>query len=175
VGLATIGTSFTSAGTYYSSTNWDIDNNINFDTSDGDIEMVVDGELDIDGDISISGDNQVRFYVKGDVIMDGNPAVNTGGDPENLVMLVHSTADKVSDGGTPQFTGYIYAPNSDFEINGNGAYSNNVLGGVVANNIDAQTGTIRHVNPDFQLEIGQGVNALTFLHISTNPVTVTGS
>ncbi|MFC6721210.1 DUF7289 family protein [Halobacteriaceae archaeon SHR40] len=165
-----------SASTYYSDDDLDIGNNDPvFDTSDNDIEVVVDGTFDIGGnsEMEITGDGQVRFYVKGDVDMQGTP--DTGGDPEKLVVLVHSTADEVTFGGNQQFNGYIYAPNSGFEIDGGGGQDKNLYGGVVADTIAAGNGAIVHKKPGFQLEVGEGVNALTFLHISTNPVTISGN
>lgn len=166
-----------SAGTYYADDNLDIKDDIELDTSDGDIEIVVDGTLTIQSgnDVIISGDNQVRFYVRGDegekkdVDIRGSP--DTGDDPESLVILVHSEADTVETGGGAEFNGYIYAPNSEFDNDG----GTNIEGGIVAEEIDMQTGTLTHVNPSFQLEVGEGVNALTFLHISTNPVAITGN
>jgi hypothetical protein len=164
-----------SDSTYYSDKDLEIKDDPVFDTSDNDIEVVVDGTFDIGGnsDMQITGDGQVRFYVKGDVNIQGTP--DTGGEPERLVILVHSTADSVTFGGNQEFSGYIYAPNSDFEIDGGGNNDQNLYGGVVADTIAAGNGAIVHKKPGFQLEIGQGVNALTFLHISTNPVTVTGN
>ena len=187
-----------SAGRYYTDDDLSVDTGTVFDTEDGDIEVIVDGELTFDGsggpgdlDQEITGGGQVRFYVKGNVTISGNAAVNTGGDPDDLLMLVHSDADTVKDSGTIQFTGFIYAPNSDFSIKGGGACGNNgngngnggnnkclnnVYGGVVADTAEATGGGyLKHGgSASIRLEFETSSDVLTFLHISTNPVTVSG-
>jgi len=110
--------------------------------------------------------------VKGDVAMGGT--ADTNNSPEDIVVLVHSNADSVEFVGSQNFNGYIYAPNSDYDANGVGGGSG-VVGGVVAETVAVGNSQIEHVNPSFRLEVGQGVNALTFLHISTNPVTISGT
>lgn len=116
-------------GTYYE--NGDINlSNTNYDTNSGDIDIVVNGDMTFGGSAGgpgsaahvINGPNQVTFYVKGGMKISGNTGVNSGGDPSDLLVLVHSDADEiVAASGTPQFTGLIYAPNTDFVLNGGGA------------------------------------------------------
>lgn len=161
--------------TYYSSGDLDVGSTSpTFDTSGGDISVVVDGELSFSGstDLDIVGDGQVRFYVNESVGLSGTPNLNTGGDPQDLLVLVHSQADHVGDNGNIQMTGFVYAPNSDFDIKG-GGNEKNVVGGVIANTINVGNGYLEQSNPEnFSLELGAPVNVLTFLHISANPVTV---
>lgn len=162
-------------GTYFSNSSLEIDESFTFDTSNGDIELVVNDELTFKGnaDLNIDGDGQVSIYVNRSVIFSGTPNINTDGDPEQLLTLVHSAADNVGNNGNVQFTGYIYAPNSEFDINGGGSIDNNVVGGVVAEEIYLQNGVINHVVPDnLEIQLGAPTNVLTFLHISTNPVTI---
>ena len=189
-----------SAGKYYTDDDLSIDTGTVFDTSDGDIEVIVDGGLTFDGnggpgnlDQEITGDGQVRFYVKGDVTISGNAAVNTGGDPDDLLMLVHSDADSVKDSGTIQFTGFIYAPNSNVTISGGGKCgykkkgkkkgksgkkkcSGNVVGGIVADTVTGNGGAyVKHGgSASIRLKFETSSDVLTFLHISTNPVTISG-
>lgn len=163
------------AGTYFTDEDLEVDDTV-FDTRGGDIKVVVDGEIDFDGgpDVDIIGDGRVTFYLNGSAEFSGNPEINTDGNPEQLLMLVHSSVSEVGNNGSPQFTGYIYAPNSDFNINGGGSADENVLGGVVAKKIDVQNGVLEHVPPNnLELKLGAPANVLTFLHISTNPVTIT--
>ncbi|WP_436900405.1 DUF7289 family protein [Halovenus halobia] len=163
------------AGTYFTDEELEVEDTV-LDTSDGDIRVVVDDELSFSGstELDITGDGRVKFYVNDTVDFSGTPDINTGGDPEQLLMLVHSSVDEVGNNGSPQFTGYIYAPNSNFNINGGGSVDENIVGGVVAEEIDVGNGVINHVPPDdLELRLGAPTNVLTFLHISTNPVTVT--
>ncbi|WP_442909399.1 DUF7289 family protein [Halovenus sp. HT40] len=170
------------SGTYYVDTGnkITIDEDIDLDVSDGDVNLVFKDGVEFKGnaDLDVVGsDNdggQVRMYSKGDVYFGGTPNVNTGGNPEDVILLAHSTVDEVGNGGSVQFTGYIYAPNSEFNIKGGGSEDENVLGGVVAETVDVGTGVLEHKNENnLEIELGAPVNVLTFLHISTNPVTVT--
>jgi len=202
VGSTMGGTTLSDSRYYSDESDVTVETNTVFDTGGDDVEVVIDGDLHFEGsggpgdlDQEITGGGQVRFYVKGDVEINGNAAVNTGGDSEDLVVLVHSDADTVQDSGTVQFTGFIYAPNSDFSIrgggkcgnngngngNGNGnnanpkGCTNNVFGGVISETATATGGgyVAYDDDADLTLELGADTNVLTFLHISTNPVTVT--
>ena len=169
------------AGTYYVDTGskLTIDEDIDLDVSGGDINLVFKDGVEFKGNADLDvvgsdGGGQVRMYSKGDVSVGGTPNVNTGGNPEDVILLAHSTVDEVGNGGSVQFTGYIYAPNSDFNIKGGGSEDENVVGGVVAETVDVGTGVLAHENDNnLEIELGAPVNVLTFLHISTNPVTVT--
>jgi len=177
------------AGTYYAGSGNDttIEEDSTFDTSDGDIDVVVDGDLEFDGgggpgveNQNITGDGQVTFYVKGNVQIDGNTGVNTDGDADDLLLLVHSDADEIDDSGTMQFTGVIYAPNSDLSISGGGACGvdspdcNNIVGAAVVNTATGNGKGYLEYEEDIniELEVGGGDDPITFLHVSTNPVEV---
>jgi hypothetical protein len=116
-------------GTYYEDGDVTVNPPTEFDTADGDVDVVVDGDLRFTGagspgseDHAVTGDGRVTFYVRGDVQIAGNAAVNTDGDSADLLVMVHSDAGEVAAAsGTPQFTGLIYAPNSALRINGGGA------------------------------------------------------
>lgn len=184
-------------GTYYADGDTSITNS-SYDTSDGPVHVVVDGDLSFNGtggpgdpDHVVTGGDQVRFYVKGDLEITGNGAVNTGDDPGNVLALVHSDAGSVTAAsGTPQFTGYIYAPGTDFVINGggacgtdNGASDNgngnndcdgNVVGGVVVNTADASgSGKLQYEPPGFSFDLDSGT-AITYLHVTERRVAVDG-
>lgn len=182
-------------GTYYADEDTTITSS-SYDTSDGPVHVVVDGDLSFDGtggpgnpDHVVSGGDQVRFYVKGDLEITGNGAVNTGDDPDNVLALVHSDAGSVTAAsGTPQFTGYIYAPGTDFEINGGGACGTdngngnsggngcdgNVVGGVVVDTAEAVgSGKLQYEPPGFSFELDSGT-AITYLHVTERRVAVDG-
>ncbi|MEF8780215.1 MAG: hypothetical protein V5A46_06025, partial [Haloferacaceae archaeon] len=116
--------------TYYTDGDVELDA-LEYDTSGGDIDVVVDGDLTFSGDShEITGDNgNVTFYVNGSVSVSGSTEVNTGGDPDDLLVLLHSEGgDIATASGTPQFTGYIYAPRSELVINGGGyTWNDNIV------------------------------------------------
>jgi flagellin-like protein len=170
-------------GTYYENGDVTIDETT-YDTSGGDIHVVVNGDLEFAGSggppgtphHTISGDGRVTFYVKGDVSLSGNTGVNTGGDAEDLLVLVHSDAgDVTTASGTPQFTGLIYAPNASLTINGGGAPSNdNIVGAVVVKDATANgNGDLEYEVPvGFEMEF-ETVTDITYLHVGENRINVT--
>jgi len=166
-------TDFDGGNTYFSGSDWDPDDTLDFDTRDGDIDVIVDGEITNNNNLEIEGENQVTIYANDSVDLAQADDINADGDPNNLLVKVHTEADEVdtgsTGGGNTRFSGYIYAPGSDFDVRGNTEFD----GGIVAEDIHVQGNShITHESADFALEIDGGVNALTFLHISTNPVTV---
>jgi len=171
-------------GTYYEDGDITIDET-SYDTSGGDIHVVVNGSLEFAGtggppgtaSHTITGDGQVTFYVKGDVEVSGNTGVNTGGDAAALLVLVHSDAgDVTTASGTPQFTGLIYAPNASLTINGGGNPSNdNIVGAVVVEDATANG------NGNLAYEVPVGVEMafetptdITYLHVRENRIDVDG-
>jgi len=95
--------------------------NVTYDTDGADIDVVIDGDLTFEGTHEIEDGGNVTFYIKGDMTVKGNAEVNTGGDPNDLLLMIHSEGDSVAaSSGTPQFTGLVYAPGSDFVLNGGG-------------------------------------------------------
>lgn len=171
------------AGRYYAEDGLDVNDGTVFDTSDGDIEVTVEDDISFNSNkkspTTIEGDGQVRFYVNGtvsDIELNGWTNADENSDSDDLVMFVHSDVDSIDMNGKKQFNGFIYAPNSEFGISGGGGASkdDNIVGSVVAETIDVNNGGIVHENENnLAVEVGGRTNPLTFLHISTNPVTVT--
>lgn len=171
-------------GTYYHDGDFQIGPGMTtLDTSSGNINIVVNGDLTFKGsggpgttDVEIVGDGGVKFHVKGNLEASGNPAVNTGGDPSQLLVLVHSSAGEIGfAAGTPQFTGVLYAPNTDFEIRGGGAVTNNVFGAVVADTATANGNG--YVEYDETLDLALNLRfdpELTYLHVTKNRVNISG-
>jgi hypothetical protein len=170
------------AGTYFSDSGVSLDSST-FDTSSGNIDVVVNGSLDFNSDTyEITGDGNVTLYVKGDVEMSGNARINSNGDSSDLLMYVHSDAGSVTAAkGTPQYKGLIYAPNTDLNIKGGGKCKNakndcngNIVGGIVVRNAEGN-GKIRGDDDiDITLEFADSA-AITYLHISENRVEIKDS
>jgi hypothetical protein len=172
------------AGSYYSASSVSIDET-DYQTSSGEINIVVDGDLTFAGGGGSPGtvhheilnSDNVTFYVNGSVDVSGNTRVNTGGDPSQLLVMVHSEGSSVATAsGTPQFTGLIYAPNSSLNINGGGGPSNNnIVGSVVVKNAEANgNGNLRYdSNIQYQLNFNSA-SEVTYLHTSENSVNITG-
>jgi hypothetical protein len=166
-------------GTYYAGSDTTIDAS-SYDTSDGPVHVVVDGDLTFKGtggannlDHEVTGSSQVRFWVKGSVSFEGNANVNTDGDADDVLVLVHSDAGSVSAAsGTPQFTGHVYAPGTDFTIDGTA----DAIGGLVVQTATASgSAEVQHEPASFTFEPGTGANAaVTYLHVSDHELLVEG-
>ncbi len=109
------GTGTYTAGEYYADEL--IDPNLNFDLSDGDAVLAVDGDVRIDsGGISVSncgpsGENQLKIYVEGDFTMSkGEVQPNCGGDGGVETIQVYGMSTTGIDfHSNPTFNGLIYA------------------------------------------------------------------
>ena len=143
---------------------------VEFDTSDGDITAVIDGDLNLDGPLDIDGSGSVTLYVTGNVDSSGNPQINTGGNATRLATLVHSDAESVDLSGNIQYTGLMYAPGSTVEISGN----TDVRGAVVGDSVElnGEPNDVRGAEELDGYQIAAGDRVLTYLHVSENPIEV---
>lgn len=151
-----------------------------YNTSEGDIHVVVDGDLEFAGSggppgtahHEITGDGRVFFYVNGSLEVGGSTGVNTGGDASDLVVMIHTDGGDVTLNGNPQYTGLLYAPNASLVVNG-GGNQDNIVGGVVVREATSNgNGNVVHSNPDgFRVEFDP-IDSITFLHVSENRVSV---
>lgn len=162
-----------SPGRYYASSS--VSSSFSVDTSGGDVELVVNGSFD-PGDVTVTGNNNVTVFVRRDFSVSG--AVNDGaasGNASQFRTLVHSDGD-VALNGNYKYVGLIYAPGSDVDLNGGGAMSPNVVGGLVG-----RTVTVNGDPNDFQYDdsvehvdfgLGPDTPRILYLHVSTTKVRV---
>ena len=163
-------------GTYYANESVELDG-LEYDTTDGKIDIVVDGDLEFTGaEHTITGNETVRIFLKGEMTVGGDTEVNTGGNAGDLLVLVHTDGGDVATAdGNPQFTGFIYAPNSDLVLNG-GGNEDNIVGGVIVEratgNGNADLVYDSDADSDFDLELDT-ISYVTYLHVTENRVEVT--
>jgi hypothetical protein len=106
----------------------------------------------------------------------GNTGVNTGGDPSNLIVMLHSDAgEAVKIAGTPQFTGLIYAPGADLTINGGGVPgTDNVVGAAVVRTATATGhGNLEYAAPTVSVQFETPTDII-YVHGTENRIRVTG-
>ena len=167
------------SGTYYNSNDVDLGGDIDFDTSDGNITIVIDGDFDLENrDLIVTneGSGAVKYYINGSVLASGNAKVGT--DPSateaqrNQFYVREGFLEDTA--GTPEIDAVVYAPNSDTEISG----SVTLRGGFVFNSLTTGDNafTIEHDESLADLSIpivgGAGQNPITYLHVSENVVAV---
>jgi hypothetical protein len=163
------------AGTYYTDSDVEF-GDIELDTSSGDITMVIDGDITGADNITVTGDNNVTVYLKGDFAMGGGDRINTGGDATQFVTIVHSSADELDFNGEFQYTGGIYAPNTDADMNGAGSPDKNYVGSLIADDVDINGNPNNfEYDPNFDtytLPIPSDVSPVTYLHVTENTIEV---
>lgn len=167
-------------GTYYAGSDVSLDETT-YDTSSGPINIVVDGNFTFAGGggagtthHEIVGDGSVTVYAKGDVDLSGNTGVNTNGQSQDLLVLIHSNGGDFTVSGTAQYTGLIYAPHSSLTINGGGSPSNdNIVGSAVVHNATSHgNGNLVFQHPvSFEMEF-ESMTDITYLHITENRIEV---
>ncbi|WP_455447882.1 DUF7289 family protein [Natrinema thermotolerans] len=103
-----------------------------FDTSDGDIEVVVRDGIDVQGDdLRQVGENDLTLLVDGPVSVGGNAVVGNDSDPGRTQLLVSADGTVTTATGTPTVAGLVYAPDSSVSLQGNPT----VRGGIVAERV----------------------------------------
>jgi hypothetical protein len=135
----------------YSDTNQNINSPTTFDTSGGNVEIHVDGQLTLNGDIEINGTNSVYFYVRDRVKVNGNVDIEDG-RTERLQILTSDGAQV----NNADYNGTVYAQDR-IRIQPNGAVTGaavsddelRMVGSPPGNNADyAHDASVRGAAPD---------------------------
>jgi hypothetical protein len=157
-------------GTYYADGDLSVDG-ATFNTTDGNITLVVDGGMDIKGDNSVEGDGEVQVYLKDGYDLDGS--VNDGGNASQFQVYVHSGADLITHGGSTHLTGIVYAPNTDIDQNGAGSVKGALVGKTVrVNGNPSNTFETAPSLEDFSTDLSVSESPITYLHVTENRVDV---
>jgi len=189
VTLGSSGQATLEAGTYYTD-EIDLDSqNVQFDTSDGDITLVVNESISLDGPtLTVTGDNEANVYVNGaggaseDLEVLGSSSVSApSDDASKLTVLGRSNFTARVEGS---YTGVIYAPVGTQGTGSVGVfghlYGAIVTGDLAIGGTQGGPGAGGTVHWDRELEDQRVVPPdetlilLTFLHITENRISVTG-
>ena len=167
-------------GTYYASDDVTVGQSVDFNTTDGNITIAIDGDFDLNGrtlEIANEGDGVVRYYVNGSVFASGGGTVGTANttsiEAQRNQFYVRDGFIEDGQGGFG-FDAIVYAPNSDTDIGG----SVDLRGGFVFNSLNTQSnGYTIEQDPalgDTKIRItgGTGQNPVTYLHVSENVVEI---
>jgi len=102
----------------YSGADQKISSQTTFDTSGGNVEIHVDGELTLNGDLDINGTNSVYFYVKNTISVEDNTNVNIeDGRTERLQIFTSENNNNAIIKTGAEYNGTVYAQNSNVDIN----------------------------------------------------------
>jgi len=166
-------------GTYYASDDVTVGQSVDFNTTDGNITIAIDGDLDLSGEtleIENEGDGVVRYYVNGSVFTSDSGTVGTASTNTSARRNQFYVRDgflEDAQGGFG-FDAIVYAPNSDTDIQG----SVDLRGGFVFNSLYTQSNAFTIEQDDelddttIRISGGTGQNPITYLHVSENVVEV---
>jgi hypothetical protein len=157
-------------GTYYTDSDVSFNDEI-FDTGSGNITLIVDGTVTINGDNEIQGNGEVRIYTTEAYVL--KDSINEGGLARQLQIYVHSNAVQIEHKGSSHLTGIVYAPNTDFEQRGSGVVKGAIIGKVVnVRGNPSNTFEDDSSLDDFETDILNAQNPITFLHVTENEIRV---
>ncbi|MFO7832738.1 MAG: hypothetical protein R6V31_01455 [Halohasta sp.] len=165
-------------GTYYIDGDLVLTDDLDIDTSDGNVTIIIDGDFDIQSNevtVTDSSDHHVEYYVADSFNADGNGFLGTAGDEDeparNRLFIGDGFLDDNSGGGTVRIEAIVYAPDADIETSG----TVDIVGSVVANSLDVKG----NFNLEYQssldettVELTGAADLLKYLHVSHNEVRV---
>lgn len=108
-----------------------IDGTHTFDTTDGDIEVVVRdsvGSPNYQSDLRVTGDNDVTIYADGPLDARGNARIGSASDPSQMRLLFSSDSEVTTARGSPEIAALIYAPDSEVTLQGSPTVEGSIVG-----------------------------------------------
>lgn len=157
------------AGTYAVSDDSIFSTDTEFDTTNGDIELLVNDSLKKSSDLDIVGDGTVTIYVDGDIKMNGQPKWGNSSNPGSLKMYGEQL-DRIT-----EFYGVLYTSTTDIAGAGSdpdlrGALISTAGNVNMAGNVDIEyddavkNQVLTEVQPEFP--------TVSYLHIGKSRITV---
>ena len=153
------------------------------DTSDGDVTVVVDGDVDLgDSKVEVVGGNTTRFYIEGDVDkLGGSGEVTVTDDRAPGMWFYMNPGATFTFGNGARFVGIVYGPGDGAQPGVDVDVINHVkiFGGVV--------GDIEEIDPHIEVHFDEALvgadpladaassePSVTYMHVTVNEVNVTG-
>ncbi|MCL9818399.1 DUF7289 family protein [Natronocalculus amylovorans] len=169
------------AGVYYADDDFTISDEVTINTDDGNVTIVVDGDLTIDSPITVTGnsENGVRYYVNGS-LQGGNQDITTDNEsPESQrnVFFVGGDAFTDTSGTLGTIHAYLIATDGTVAF-GQGGGNTEFIGGVAANEFNPGQSAQWNLrapadqSDDFVIDLGVNPNTITYLHPSENTVRI---
>jgi hypothetical protein len=174
----TSGTATLTAGDYYID-GPDMDGDeLTLDTSGGDIDIAIDGDLHLDNAarIDVTGDGVVRIYLGDDFDLDTGSEVHVPDENSKQLWLYGSddldATMEASSGNPVRFVGVIYAPND--EDTSASLQHGDAYGAMIAAEVEIGSGGTVHYDRALRQETviptNEDVPRVTYLHVSVSRV-----
>lgn len=158
---------------------------VEFDLSDGDITLVVDGDVDVKGDVNVVGneetDARLNTYVTGNSITYDGGEHSVAGDESTASWMYAPAGTQIILDNRANKTGVIYAPGSDgAEGTVNLETDSALFGGVVGGETRVQSQSSVHYDQalrneqvfDEEQQVDVVANELVYLYFSTTELEV---
>jgi len=170
-------------GTYFVDGDAVLNRDVDFDTSSGPIDVIVNGSLDISGqeleNEDTSTNNGVQYYVDGNLEIKDSTVETDSTDIEakrNVFLVGGGVATKSNAPSVELMDSVIYAPNADIDSNGQfGTFR----GAVYAHSLEITGGGSKNTDiqydedlAGYQIEIETKATTITYLHLSENRIEV---
>jgi hypothetical protein len=165
-------------GTYYVDDDLSLSENLLFDTSDGNVTFVVDGNFHAGENevrVTDASDNGVTYYVNGSFDMQGKGYVGTDSEAieakRNFFYVADGVFEESKGQGTPVLEAVVYAPDADIVAHGNPS----VRGALVANTLHLGGNAELEYDTSLEgveIEVTGAETTITYLHVTENVVEV---
>jgi len=166
------------AGTYYLDRMVVSGGELELDTTDGPIEIYVDGPLRNDEDIEVVGNGRVNIYLNGSFTHNNGAETSVPGDTAPNFWVYMRPDETATFDNNAEFTGVIYGPGTASNPGVEFGLSNNaeLWGGLVGDADSIDNNFIIHYDEALtqttSVQRDRTLPALTYMHVSVNRVNV---
>lgn len=160
------------AGSYHSDGDLSVENPMEIDTDGGDVELVIDGDLEVSDEITVIGDDEygVEYYVNGSFYPTGDAVIGTDDDDaqahRNTIIMAGDTVDPGQ--GNAELDIVLYAPNADIKLTGNPS----ITGAIMGNSVDVGGNADISFDADLDgidgIDISDTDTPIMYLHVTEN-------
>ncbi len=169
------------AGSYFIDGDLELQDDLDIDTSDGDVVIGIDGDLIASGGESIEvigeGDHGVEYYISG--MLDFGGATSIGTENEKVEAhrnIIYLGGDSYNSGdGNMELDAVIFAPNVHLEFGGNPT----IRGAIIAEELSIQGNANISIDEELAemlepIDVSQTATPIMYLHITENTAVIGG-
>lgn len=159
-----------SSGTYYFDDSLTIDEDLTINTSEGDVELITDGDFDLEASIEVVGDeNDVEYFVAGDFRTNGEHTIKTENEANEAHRnLMHIGGDHVDIAGNVHLDVVIYSPEAHVDIGG----TSTVTGAIITDELTMRGDSTIEYDSELEtidgLDLSETDTPIMYLHITEN-------